>query len=46
MGLCLQQFKGGYLHPVAYGSNKLTQPEIKISTIEREVISMSVGTLK
>ncbi|BFZ23001.1 hypothetical protein BsWGS_26040 [Bradybaena similaris] len=45
-GFCLKQYKGEKLHPVLYGSKKLTPAEQKFSCIERELYSMCLGVLK
>ncbi|BFZ17096.1 hypothetical protein BsWGS_20136 [Bradybaena similaris] len=46
IGYCLQQEKQGILHPVSYGSRRLTDSERRLSTIERELLAMAVGIVK
>lgn len=43
VGAVLSQFRQGALLPVAYASRKLTDPETRYSTIDRETLALSWG---
>lgn len=40
-GFCLKQYKGNTLHPVFYGSRKLTTTECRMSVVDRDRTSLS-----